>query len=146
MTIAQIPSAFELIADYIYGRWDRIHAVYQRQSFATGECCQLKLVDVLHAVLPAVVIDSGVDDATLQRLNHRRRLKLVSCQSDLIRAMSFLSSSNTFCFSRSVSVFLSSLSDLIIDLWPEFSGLASFLDFSSSSLLSKANALTLYKK
>ena len=135
MTIAQIPSAFELITDYIQGRWDRIHAVYQRQLVATGECCQIKLVDVLHAVLPAVVIDSGLDDATLQRLNPRRRLKLVSCQSDLIRAMSFLSSSNTFCFSRSVSVFLSSLSDLIIDLWPEFSGLVSFLDFSGSSLL-----------
>lgn len=135
MTVAQAPSAFELIADYIHGRWDRIDTVYQRQSVTAVECCQIKLVDVLYAVLPTVVIDSGVDDATLQCLNPRQRLKLVSCQSDLIRAMSFLSSSNPFCFSRSVSVFLSSLSELIIDLWPEFAGFVGFLDFSGSSLL-----------
>ena len=135
MTLMHGPSGLELIADYIQGRWDRIHYVYQKQSATTVECCQVQLVDVLHAVLPAVVMDSGVNNATLQRLNPRRRLKLVSCQSDLIRTMSYLSSSEASCFNTSASVFLSSLSNLIIDLWPEFAGLVGFLNVTGSSLL-----------
>ena len=135
MMAADGPSDFELITDYIQGRWDRIHVVYQHHSETAFGSRQSELVDLLHGLSPAVVMAVDVDDETLRHFQPCLRFKLASCRCDLIRALGCLQSGAIDRFNRAVAAFCFSLSDLIRDWSPELEGMTKFLEVSAIATL-----------